>query len=79
MSHSQIEAVLVYLRNQDEHHRRQTFNEVYDSFLKRHEIEFDPRFLFEGEFHGEHGRCSRGEEELRSIGQASSSAVARNR
>ena len=52
VSHSQIDAVRTYLRNQAEHHKKQTFEEEYVAFLMRHEIEFDPRFLFEGEFHG---------------------------
>ena len=52
VSHSKIEAVRMYLRNQEEHHKRQTFEEEYVSFLKRHEIQFDPRFLFEGEYTG---------------------------
>ncbi len=52
VSHSQIEAVRKYLRNQETHHKKQTFEEEYVAFLRRHEIEFDPRFLFEGEYHG---------------------------
>lgn len=52
VSYSQIESVRRYLQSQEEHHHRQTFEEEYVAFLRRHEIEFDPKFLFEGEFHG---------------------------
>ena len=52
VSHSQIEAVRKYFRNQETHYKKQTFEEEYVAFLRRHEIEFDPRFLFEGEYHG---------------------------
>jgi REP element-mobilizing transposase RayT len=36
-----------YIRNQEEHHRHRTFQEEYIDFLKRHEIEYDPRYVFE--------------------------------
>ena len=52
VSHSQIEAVRRYLRNQETHHKQQTFEEEYVALLNRHEIAFDPRFLFEGESQG---------------------------
>ena len=52
VSHSQIEAVRRYLRNQETHHKQQTFEAEYVALLNRHEIAFDPRFLFEGEYHG---------------------------
>lgn len=52
VSYSQLGVLRKYIQGQVEHHQRQTFEEEYVSFLKRHEIEFDPRFLFEGEYHG---------------------------
>ena len=52
VSYSQLESVRKYIQGQEVHHQQQTFEEEYLSFLKRHEIEFDPRFLFEGEYHG---------------------------
>ena len=41
-----------YIRNQEEHHRKVTFQEEYEDFLKRHRIEFRPEWLFEDEHHG---------------------------
>ena len=36
-----------YIRNQAEHHRRQTFEEEFIALLKRHGIEYDPRYVFD--------------------------------
>jgi hypothetical protein len=41
-----------YIANQREHHRVKTFQEEYEDLLKRHNIEYDPRYLFEAEHHG---------------------------
>jgi hypothetical protein len=40
-------AVCDYIARQEEHHRRRTFEEEYLEFLQRHEIEYDPRFVFD--------------------------------
>lgn len=45
-SHSQIDAVAKYILNQKEHHRKITFNEEYVDFLKKFEIEYDEKYLF---------------------------------
>ena len=42
-----VQAVRTYIENQEEHHRRVTFQEEYLEFLKRHEIEYDERFVFD--------------------------------
>jgi REP element-mobilizing transposase RayT len=52
VSRSHLEDVRKYIATQAEHHRRMTFQQEYLAFLKRHEIEYDPRFVFEGEFLG---------------------------
>ena len=49
VSFSLIESVRHYIQNQQEHHRTKTFEEEYIEFLKRHNIEFDRQYLFEGE------------------------------
>lgn len=46
-SHSQIETVYNYILNQEHHHRRKTFREEYLAFLKRFNVPFEERFLFE--------------------------------
>ena len=46
-SHSQIDGVVKYIRNQEEHHRHRTFHEEYESMLKGFAVEYDIRYLFE--------------------------------
>ena len=36
-----------YIRNQMEHHCELTFEEEYVEFLKKHEVEFDERYVFD--------------------------------
>jgi hypothetical protein len=36
-----------YVRNQEEHHRKKTFQEEFVEFLKRHEIQFDGQHLWD--------------------------------
>lgn len=45
MSQSQLGTVKHYIENQEEHHRVKTFEEEYRTFLEKHEIEFDDRYL----------------------------------
>ena len=45
--HSQIGNVIRYIENQEEHHRKRSFREEYMAFLKKFEIEYDARYLFE--------------------------------
>jgi putative transposase len=46
-SHSQIDSVYQYILNQEEHHHKKTFKEEYLEFLKKFEIEYDEKYLFE--------------------------------
>ena len=46
-SRSQIDNVYNYILNQEEHHKTNTFKEEYLDFLKKFQIEYDERFLFE--------------------------------
>ena len=52
VGYPQSESVSRYIQNQAEHHREKTFQEEFSDFLKRHNIEYDPRYLFEDEHHG---------------------------
>lgn len=45
-SHSQIDAVVKYILNQKEHHKKVTFKEEYIDFLKKFEIDHDEKYLF---------------------------------
>ena len=47
VSLSQLEGVREYVRNQEQHHRRRTFQEEFVEFLNRHGIEFDERYLWD--------------------------------
>jgi len=45
-SHSQIGNVYNYILRQEEHHKKRSFREEYLEFLKRYEIEFNEKYLF---------------------------------
>ena len=45
--HSQIENVYQYIAKQEEHHRQISFKEEYIDLLKKFEIEFDEKYLFD--------------------------------
>ncbi len=47
VSESQIGTVRRYIANQEDHHRKVTFEEEFKALLKAHNIEFDERFLWE--------------------------------
>lgn len=44
---SQIPDTIAYIQGQREHHRTRTFQEEYLAFLRKHEIEFDERYVFD--------------------------------
>jgi putative transposase len=45
VSQSVLPAVLQYIRDQQEHHRKMSFEEELIALLKKHKVDFDPRFL----------------------------------
>jgi len=47
VSASQVESVRRYVRGQEGHHRKRTFQEEFREFLERHGIEFDERYLWD--------------------------------
>ncbi len=47
VSKSQLPDVEGYIRNQREHHRTKTFQEEYRTFLDRHGIQYDERYLWD--------------------------------
>jgi len=47
VSPSQKQTVLDYITNQEEHHRKFSFKEELVAFLKKHEVEYDERYLWE--------------------------------
>jgi putative transposase len=46
-AHSQIEQVYQYILNQEEHHKKKSFREEYLDFLKKFDVEYDEKYLFE--------------------------------
>ncbi|HJQ70902.1 MAG TPA: IS200/IS605 family transposase [Blastocatellia bacterium] len=46
VSSSQITAVKNYIANQEEHHRKKTFQEEYLEFLKQSGVEYDEKYLW---------------------------------
>jgi len=47
VSHSQIDVVKDYLARQEQHHSGVSFQEEFRTFLIKHEIEFDERYVWE--------------------------------
>jgi putative transposase len=45
-SHSQIDRIVKYVLNQEEHHRKKSFRQEYHDLLKEFEIAFEERYLF---------------------------------
>ena len=45
--HTQLDTIVKYIRNQEEHHKRTSFREEYIEFLNRYAIDFKPEYLFE--------------------------------
>lgn len=46
-SRSQLENVYRYIQNQEKHHEKSSFKNEYVQFLKKFEVEYDERFLFD--------------------------------
>jgi putative transposase len=47
VSQSGVVETRAYIRNQREHHRGKTFQEEFREFLRRYEIEFDERYVWD--------------------------------
>lgn len=44
---SQLEIIYNYLANQESHHKKRTFRQEYTELLKKFEIQYDPKYLFD--------------------------------
>lgn len=44
---SQLDSVVKYIENQEEHHSRRTFKDEYLCLLKRFKVDYDDRYLFQ--------------------------------
>ena len=47
VSQSNVTGVLEYIRNQEEHHRKLTFQDEYRAFLRKHAVEYDERYVWD--------------------------------
>jgi Transposase IS200 like len=45
--HSQLDTVIRYIQNQEQHHRHQSFKDEYLAWLKRFEIPFEEKYIFQ--------------------------------
>jgi len=46
VSESNTDAVIRYIRDQEKHHRRRTYEQEYIAFLKKHRVKYDLRYVF---------------------------------
>jgi len=44
---SEVETVINYIANQKEHHRQKSFQEEYRAFLKKYNVEYDERYVWD--------------------------------
>jgi putative transposase len=47
VSYSNIDAVKAYFANQERHHRAQSFQDEFRELLRRHELEWDERYVWD--------------------------------
>lgn len=47
VSESQVPSVRSYIENQEEHHRKVSFQDELRSFLEKHGVEYDERYLWD--------------------------------
>jgi len=47
VSVSQLDKIIQYIGSQAEHHRKMTFQEEFAALLKKHRLEYDPRYLWD--------------------------------
>jgi len=43
---SQLDVVIKYIQNQEEHHAKKTFQEEYSDMLKKFNVEYDEKYVF---------------------------------
>ena len=46
VSDSRRDDVIAYIREQEEHHKKRTFEEEFIALLKAHGVEYDPKYVF---------------------------------
>lgn len=46
VSESNVNTVIRYIRNQEAHHRRMTYDQEFIALLKKHRVPYDSRYVF---------------------------------
>ena len=46
VSASNVDAVVRYIQNQEVHHRKISFEDEFRELLRKHGVEYDPKFMF---------------------------------
>lgn len=44
---AEIDVVISYIKNQEEHHRSKSFQEEYLAFLKKYHVDYDERYVWD--------------------------------
>ena len=44
--HSQLDTIIRYIRNQEQHHRRRSFKDEYLAWLQKFEVPFEEKYIF---------------------------------
>ena len=45
--HSQLDTIIRYIQNQEQHHRRRSFKDEYLAWLKKFEVPFEEKYIFQ--------------------------------
>ena len=43
----EVDTVIAYIANQYEHHNKKTFQDEYRAFLKKYQVEYDERYVWD--------------------------------
>jgi len=46
-SQSQLDSIASYIKNQEKHHSKKTFREEYLELLKKFDVEYNPKYIFD--------------------------------
>ena len=46
VSESNLNRVIRYIRNQESHHRKMTYDQEFIALLEKHHVPYDPRYVF---------------------------------
>jgi hypothetical protein len=44
---SEVDVVVRYIQNQEEHHKKRTFQDEFRAFLKKYKVDYDERYAWD--------------------------------